>query len=34
MPDHAISEALGVDTLTIADMQHLYHFVADGKLQG
>ena len=37
MPDptlrHAISEALGVDTLTIADMQHLYHFVADGKFK-
>ena len=30
---HAISEALDVDTLTIADMQHLYDFVADGKFK-
>ena len=37
MPDptlhQAISEALDVDTLTIADMQRLYHFVADGKFK-
>ena len=37
MPDptlrHAISEKLGIETLTIADMQHLYHFVADGKFK-
>ena len=37
MPDpnlrHAISEALDVDTLTIADMQHLDHFAADGKFK-
>ena len=37
MPDpnlrHAISKTLGIETLTIADMQHLYHFVADGKFK-
>ena len=37
MPDptlrHAISEKLGIETLTITDMQHLYHFVADGKFK-
>ncbi len=37
MPDailrHAISEKLGIETLTIADMQRLDHFVADGKFK-
>ena len=37
MPDatlrQAISEKLEIETLTIADMQHLYHFVADGKFK-
>ena len=37
MPDlnlrHAIFEKLGVETLTITDMQRLYHFVADGKFK-
>ncbi len=37
MPDptlrHAISEKLGIETLTIADMQRLYRFVADGKFK-
>ena len=37
MPDpnlrHAISEKLGIETLTITDMQRLYHFVADGKFK-
>ena len=37
MPDpnlrHAISEKLGIETLTITDMQRLYDFVADGKFK-
>ncbi|MCY4552321.1 MAG: leucine-rich repeat domain-containing protein, partial [Candidatus Poribacteria bacterium] len=37
MPDailrQAISEKLGIETLTIADMQRLDHFVADGKFK-
>ena len=37
MPDailrHAISEKLGIETLTIADMQRLDHFVVDGKFK-
>jgi len=37
MPDptlrQAISEKLGIETLTIADMQHLYDFVADGRFK-
>lgn len=37
MPDptlrHAISEKLELETLTITDMQRLYHFVADGKFK-